>query len=60
MYDKYTSRSWTLTRNDLRADNLFRVRDKNAKEEEFTYIDWQLVAPGPVGPEFTQAGQFLP
>ena len=44
----------------MRADNLFRTRDRNAKEGEVTYIDWQLVAPGLVAPEFTLAWQYLP
>jgi|AP95_1055475.scaffolds.fasta_scaffold00179_5 hypothetical protein len=54
---KLNDRPWTLVHNDLRADNIFRTRDTHADAGELTYIDWQLVSPGPPGPEFTQAWQ---
>lgn len=54
---QYTSRPWTLPHNDLRADNIFRTKDSNPSTGELTYIDWQLLAAGPVGPEFTQSWQ---
>ena len=57
IYTTFTKRPWTLIHNDLRADNLFRTKGQSADAGELTYIDWQLVAPGPVGPEFTQSWQ---
>jgi hypothetical protein len=53
----YSNRPWTLVHNDLRADNIFRTRGSDAATGELTYIDWQLMSAGPVGPEFTQSWQ---
>ncbi len=57
IYRHYSNRPWTLVHNDLRADNIFRTRGTEAERGELTYIDWQLVSPGPIGPEFTQSWQ---
>ena len=57
IYTTFTERPWTLVHNDLRADNLFRTKGQPAETGDLTYIDWQLIGPGPVGPEFTQSWQ---
>ena len=60
MNDRLSARPRTLVHGDLRADNIFRThpdRGLSAKESTLTYIDWQILQPGPPGPEFTQAWQ---
>jgi hypothetical protein len=54
------ARPHTLTHGDMRADNIFRTdpaRGLSVDDSDLTYIDWQIIQPGPVGPEFSQAWQ---
>jgi Ecdysteroid kinase-like family len=51
----WNARPWTLLHGDMRADNIFRTQ--GAADARLTYVDWQLVMPGPPGIEFTQAWQ---
>lgn len=54
------ARPKTLVHGDIRADNIFRTHpDKGLSVDDstLTYIDWQMLQPGPPGPEFTQSWQ---
>lgn len=60
MNHKLDQRPKTLVHGDIRADNIFRThpeRGLSAEESTLTYIDWQMLQPGPPGPEFTQSWQ---
>lgn len=60
MNDMLSSRPMTLTHGDLRADNIFRTHPSkglSVEDSTLTYIDWQIIQPGPVGPEFSQSWQ---
>ncbi len=60
MNAKLDARPKTLVHGDLRADNIFRTHPDKALSEAdstLTYIDWQILQPGPPGPEFTQSWQ---
>jgi aminoglycoside phosphotransferase (APT) family kinase protein len=57
MNAKLSARPRTLTHGDLRADNIFRSNGLPVQDSKLTYIDWQLLQPGPPGPEFTQSWQ---
>jgi hypothetical protein len=55
MYKIFSSRPHTLIHGDLRADNLFRSKGKNAAgEHSYKIVDWQAVAFGPAGVDFNQ------
>ena len=57
IYKILKQRPRTLLHNDLRGNNLFRTKPQLGESSEVTYIDWQLVAPGPPGLEFSEAWQ---
>jgi len=55
---RLSARPHTLLHGDLRADNIFRsdpALGLTVDESQLTYIDWQLLGPGPPGLEFSQA-----
>lgn len=60
MNHKFNERPKTLVHGDIRADNIFRTdpeKGLSVEESTLTYIDWQMLQPGPPGPEFTQSWQ---
>ena len=57
IYKILNQRPHTLLHSDLRGNNLFRTKPQTGESCEITYIDWQLVAPGPPGLEFSEAWQ---
>ena len=57
IYKILNQRPHTLLHNDLRGNNLFRTKPQTGASSEITYIDWQLVGPGPPGLEFSEAWQ---
>ena len=60
LHEILSSRPRTLIHGDLRADNIFRTHPSaglSVEDSKITYIDWQIIQPGPIGPEFTQAWQ---
>ena len=60
MNQKLDDRPKTLVHGDIRADNIFRShpdQGRSVADSQLTYIDWQMLQPGPPGPEFTQFWQ---
>ncbi len=57
IYKILNQRPRTLLHNDLRGNNIFRTKPQTGESSEITYIDWQLMAPGPPGLEFSEAWQ---
>jgi aminoglycoside phosphotransferase (APT) family kinase protein len=58
IYDVLSSRPWTILHGDLRADNIFGpdpMKPGFDQDGRLTFIDWQLIHPGPPGPDLTEA-----
>jgi hypothetical protein len=55
MYTKMAGRPRTLIHGDMRPDNIFRSKEKNADgKHDYKIVDWQAVAYGAAGVEFCE------